>query len=236
MKNEFSRQIMLIGKANQEKLRNSSVLIAGAGGVGGYVCEALARCGVGKIIIVDNDSVDITNINRQIIATQDTLGLPKAELICRRVNTINPSAEVSPMNLFISEENADKLPLNIDYIADAVDTVSAKILLAQLAFKNGIPIISSMGTGNKLDPSRLKIADIFETDVCPLARVMRKKLRELNIHRLAVVYSDEKPLKPDYCDSSDCVSKASPPGSVSFVPPVAGFLIASKIVRELTGL
>lgn len=235
MKNEFSRQVMLIGEVNQQKLKNSSVLVAGAGGVGGYVCEALARCGIGSLTVVDNDFVDITNINRQIIATHDTLGMSKAELVCQRLKTINPSLTVTPLQMFISRESKDKLPLDTDYIADAVDTVSAKLLLAEYAYKNSIPIISSMGTGNKLDPSQLEITDIFNTSVCPLARIMRKGLKELNVPSLTVVYSKEKPLKPESFDGSlDCSSKTVP-GSVSFVPPVAGFLMASKIVRDLIG-
>ncbi len=226
------RSEMLIGKEAQEKLKNSSVAIFGVGGVGGYVAEALARMGVGRIVLVDKDVVSVTNINRQIIALHSTIGQYKTEVMKNRILDINPLANVETYNMFYLPENADQFNLDeYDYIADAVDTVSAKIELAVRAEKSGVPIISAMGTGNKLDPTKFEVTDIYKTSCCPLARVMRKELRDRGVKKLKVVYSKEEPIKPKFS-----AEKSSTPGSVSFVPSVAGLIMAGEIIRGLIGV
>ena len=226
------RSEMLIGKEALEKLKKSGVAIFGVGGVGGYVAEALARMGVGRIALIDNDKVSVSNINRQIIALHSTVGQYKTEVMRDRILDINPNAKVETFNMFYLPENADSIDLkNYDYIADAIDTVSAKIELAVRADKFGVPIISAMGTGNKLDPTKLEVTDIHKTSGCPLARVMRKKLRDRGVKKLKVVYSKEEPVRPKFN-----AEKPSTPGSVAFVPSVAGLIMAGEIVRGLTGV
>ncbi len=224
---EFSRSELLLGKTAMEKLKNSHVLVFGAGGVGSYVCEALARSGVGSITVVDNDTVSVSNINRQLIALHSTLGKPKVEVVADRIHDINPYCDVKPINLFYLPDTAESLDLSAyDYIVDAIDTVTAKIDIICRAKNLGISIISSMGTGNKLDAEKLTISDIYKTTVCPLSRVMRRELKARGIDKLTVLYSPEEPIKPDSEDKRT-------PGSVSFVPSVAGLLIGGYVIKEL---
>lgn len=216
-----------------EKLKSSHVAVFGLGGVGGHVCEALARCGIKNFTLFDNDKVASSNLNRQIIATVDTIGMDKTEAMKNRILSINPSAKVVCHNIFYLPENADNFSFSgIDYVVDAIDTVSAKIELVLRAKKLGIPIISSMGTGNKLNPTELKVADIYKTSVCPLARTMRNELKKRGIKKLKVVYSEEKPLKPLFVEQTN-EQRRQTPGSTSFVPSVAGLIIASEVIKDL---
>lgn len=235
-KEEFSRTARVIGCNAVARLADARVAVFGVGGVGGYVCEALARTGVGAIDLFDSDNVSVSNINRQIIALHSMVGRPKAEVMRERILDINPDCKVCVHNVFYLPENADQFPLDgYDFIADAIDTVSAKIELAVRAKKTGVPIISAMGTGNKLDPSRLTVSDLSKTSGCPLARVMRRELKSRGITHLRVVYSDETPVTPP-ADAPEALAdahKRTPPGSVSFVPSVAGLLMAGEIIREL---
>ncbi len=225
MSENFSRTEMLLGKENMDKLKTAHVAVFGLGGVGGHVCEALARCGIGKFTLFDNDAVTESNLNRQIIATVDTIGMSKTEAMKKRILSINPDAETVLHQVFYLPENADSFPLDeFDYIVDAIDTVSAKIELAVRAERLNIPIISSMGTGNKLDPTQFKISDIYKTSVCPLARVMRRELKLRDVQKLKVLYSEEMPIKPQ---------GERIPGSTSFVPSVAGLIIAGEVVKDL---
>lgn len=243
MLNEFSRTQLLIGKERLEKLQQSKVAVFGIGGVGSFTVEALVRAGLGRIILVDNDCVCLTNINRQIHATQNTIGQPKVQVMKERIHQINPAVEVTTHQIFYPpEDDRELLELDLDYIVDAVDTVTAKLHLVMKAFSMNIPIISCMGTGNKLNPSMLEIADIFETSVCPLAKVMRKELRKRYVPGLKVVYSKEPPIKPIIaCDSEELNSSQEDskvrqiPGSISFVPSTAGLLIAGEVVNNLIG-
>lgn len=229
MKEEFTRTAMLIGKENVEKLSAVRVAVFGIGGVGGYVAEALARSGVGKLDLIDNDTVNITNINRQIIATHDTLGRYKTEVMKERILSINPDAEVKVYNTFYLPENSAEFDFTeYDYIVDAVDTVTAKIEIIVNAKKLDIPVISSMGTGNKLDPTCFEISDIYKTSVCPLAKVMRHELKKRGIDRLKVLYSREEPIKQPRTDG-----EKSTPASIAFVPSVAGLIIAGEVIKEL---
>ena len=228
----FLRNEMLIGKENQEKLHNSSVIIFGVGGVGSYVSESLARSGVGNITLVDSDCVDITNINRQIHAVSKTVGRPKTEVMKERITEINPEAKVTEYNMFYLPENAETIDLSgYDYIVDAIDTVSSKIELVCRAESLGVPIISCMGTGNKLHPEELKLSDIYKTKVCPLCRVMRNELKKRNIKKLCVVYSEEKPKTPFFQPEGE--RKRAVPASMSFVPASAGLLISSRVVSDI---
>ncbi|MBE7024254.1 MAG: tRNA threonylcarbamoyladenosine dehydratase [Ruminococcaceae bacterium] len=228
MLDAFIRTEMLLGKENMDKLKTAHIAVFGLGGVGGHVCEALARCGIGKFTLFDNDTVAESNLNRQIIATTETIGMAKTDAMKKRILSINPDAEIITNQVFFLPENADFYPLNkYDYVVDAIDTVSAKIELAVRAEKLGIPLISSMGTGNKLDPTQFKITDIYKTSVCPLARVMRKELKDRNVKKLKVLYSEETPIKSVSSDGSRT------PGSTSFVPSVAGLVIASEVVKDL---
>ncbi|MBE6606826.1 MAG: tRNA threonylcarbamoyladenosine dehydratase [Ruminococcaceae bacterium] len=232
----FEREALLIGEENLKRLMNSSVMVFGAGGVGSFVIEGLVRGGIGHIIAVDNDVVSITNINRQLIADTTTVGVAKTEAARSRAIKINPAIDFVCERVFVTPDNAGELIKRHmpDYIVDAIDTVSAKIAIIECADKLGIKIISSMGTGNKLEPERLKIADIYATSVCPLARVMRKELKDRGIKRLSVLYSDEEPIKR--ADGSAPVIKdngRNAPGSISFVPSAGGLIIASKVVRDL---
>ncbi len=229
MKEEFARTAMLIGEESVEKLSPMHIAVFGIGGVGGYVTEALARCGVGKFDLIDNDTVNITNINRQIIATHDTLGRYKTEVMRERILSINPDAKVNVRNTFYLPENSGEFDFTkYDYIVDAVDIVTAKIEIIINAKKAGTPVISSMGTGNKLDPTRFEIADIYKTSVCPLAKVMRRELKKRGVDRLKVLYSKEEPIKQQ-CEAGQKLT----PASISFVPSVAGLIIAGEVVKEL---
>lgn len=227
MLNQLSRTELLIGKESIEKLRKSKVAVFGIGGVGSFVVEGLARAGIENFILVDNDKVDITNLNRQIIATTKTIGKYKVEVEKDRILEINPSAKVEIYQEFFMPESEGILDKTVDYIVDSVDTVTAKIELVMRANKLNIPIISSMGTGNKLDPTKFEVTDIYKTSVCPLAKVMRKELRTRNIKKLKVVYSKEEPIKN---------IESTVPGSVSFVPSVAGLIIAGEVIKDIINI
>ena len=227
---KFSRSALLLGDTGVDKLKNSHVAVFGAGGVGGYVIEALVRSGVGKIDIFDNDTVSVSNFNRQIIATEKTLGMAKTEAAKTRILEINPCCEVITHNVFYSAECAGEYDLSIyDYVIDAIDSVKSKIELIRRATEAGVKIISSMGTGNKLDPTMLELSDISKTSVCPLARVMRRELKGIGITHLKVLYSKEEPIKA--VASEDGGRHA--PGSVSFVPSVGGLIIAGEVIKEI---
>ena len=232
MKEELSRTELLLTEAGMKKLKNSTIALFGVGGVGGFVAEALARCGVGKIILTDNDCVSVSNINRQIIALHSTVGEPKVEVMKKRLIDINPEIEVELHRSFYLPDNHDEYRFKeYDYVIDCIDTVAAKIDIVLEAQKSDTPVISSMGTGNKLNPSMLEISDIYKTSVCPLARVMRYELKKRGVKKLKVVYSTEKPIKvsaPLEDNARRCI-----PGSISFVPAVAGLLIASEVVKDL---
>ncbi len=231
MTEQFARTELLLGKEAMDRLQKSHVAVFGIGGVGGYVVEALARSGVGGLDLIDHDKVSLTNINRQIIATLDTVGKDKVDVMKERILSINPDAAVNVSKCFYLPETADLFDLRkYSYVVDAVDTVTAKIELIMRAGKAGVPIISCMGTGNKLEPARLEIADIYQTSVCPLAKVMRRELRKRNVEKLKVLYSKEEPVK-NYLS----VQGRAVPGSVSFVPPAAGLMIASEVIREIVG-
>ena len=233
MIHEFSRTELIFGVEAMERLYHSSVLVFGVGGVGSHCIEALARSGVVRLTLVDNDTVSLTNLNRQSIAYHSTIGQYKTQVMKERILDINPRAQVTTHEVFVLEDNlAELIPDDIDYIIDAIDTVSAKLAIAKLAWERGIPLISSMGTGNKLCPERFAIADISETAVCPLCRVMRRELKKRNVGRLEVLYSREEPIKP-HQESKEDVSKRSVPGSTAFVPPVAGLMIAAHVVKRL---
>lgn len=229
MLNQFSRTELLIGKDNVEKLHNSKIAIFGLGGVGSFVMEGLVRAGVENFILVDNDCIELTNLNRQILATHKTIGQPKVEVAKQRILDINPSAKVEIYQEFFMPETEGILNNTIDYIVDCIDTVTAKIELAVRAQKLNIPIISSMGTGNKLDPTRFEVTDIYKTSVCPLAKVMRKELKNRGIKKMKVVYSKEEPIKPEKCTEENVKA-----GSVSFVPSVAGLIIAGEVVKDIS--
>ena len=231
IKEEFSRTAYVYGEDAVERLKRARVAVFGVGGVGGYICEALCRAGVGRIDIFDRDTVSLSNINRQIIALHSTVGRPKVDVMKERMLDINPECEVNAYNVFYLPENADEYELSkYDYIADAVDTVSAKLEIATRAYKLGIPVISAMGAGNKTDPTRFEVADINYTSVCPLARVMRRELKARGVKKYKVVYSKEEPIKPS-TNQADSRGKI-PPGSISFVPPVAGMIAASYIINQ----
>lgn len=231
---QFSRSELLLGKENMEKLKRSRVAVFGIGGVGGFAAEALARTGVGALELFDMDTVSITNINRQIIATLDTVGKYKTDVMKERIALINPEAEVVSHRCFFLPDNSAEFDFSkYDYVVDAVDTVTAKIELVMKCRENGVPIISSMGAGNKLDPTRFEVEDIYKTSVCPLARVMRTELRKRGVERLKVVYSKEPPVVP--LPSEETVKK-SVPGSLAFVPSVAGLIIAGEVIKDLCGL
>lgn len=222
MNDQFERSRLLLGEEALERLREKTVAVFGIGGVGGYVAEALARTGVGTLHLIDNDRVSTSNINRQVIALHSTVGGYKTEVMRERILDINPQAEVIIHNCFFLPENADSFTFSgYDYVVDAVDTVTAKLEIIMRAKEAGVPVISSMGAGNKLDPSLFEVADIYETSVCPLARVMRRELKKRDIKKLKVVYSKEEPLKQRI------------PGSVAFVPSVAGLLIAGEVIRDI---
>ena len=233
MSNIFTRTEILIGKQAVEKLQKSKVAIFGIGGVGSFVVEGLARGGISNFILIDHDIISETNINRQIIATTKTIGMPKVEVAKARILEINPDAKVEIIKEFFMPESREILDDTISYIVDAIDTVTAKIELIQRANKLNIPIISSMGTGNKLDPTKFEITDIYKTSVCPLAKVMRKELKKRKIEKLKVLYSKEEPIKPKINIDTENESKKQVPGSISFVPSVAGLIIAGEVVKDL---
>lgn len=232
---EFSRTELLIGEEGLQRLRHATVMILGVGGVGSHCIEALARSGVGKLILVDNDTVSLTNINRQSIAYHSTVGRYKTHVMKERIADICPQTEVITYELFILPENMEQIfEQRPDYIIDAIDTVTAKIALVEKALELDIPIISSMGTGNKLHGELFEITDISKTSVCPLCKVMRKELRARGIYHLKVVYSREKPIDVSQrTTDEEKGSRRSLPGSVSFVPPIAGLLLAGEVIREL---
>lgn len=232
---QFSRTELLLGKEGMEKLRNSHVAVFGIGGVGGHAAEALARSGIGALDLIDSDVVSVTNINRQIIATLDKVGRYKVDVMKERIAVINPEAQVTAYRKFFLPENSDEFDFTqYDYIVDAVDTVSAKIELVMKAQVAGVPVICSMGAGNKLDPTAFEVADIYETSVCPLARVMRTELRKRGVKRLKVVYSKEPPITP--LPSEEECGKRTVPGSTAFVPSAAGLIIAGEVVKDLCGI
>lgn len=235
---EFSRTELLIGAAGQEQLSASSIVVFGVGGVGSHCIEALARCGVGRLILIDNDTVSLTNINRQSIAYHSTIGRYKTQVMRERILDINPRAQVKTFETFVLPDNLDSLLDSlgpIDYLIDAIDTVTAKLAITQYAKNRGIPLISSMGTGNKLHAELFEITDISKTSVCPLCRVMRRELKSRGIEHLKVLYSKEQPLSP-VTTTDEPTTKRVTPGSISFVPPVAGLLIAGEVVRELLSI
>ena len=238
MINEYSRTELLIGEEGIERLKKSSVIVFGVGGVGSHCIEALARSGVGKLILVDNDTVSLTNINRQSIAYHSTVGQYKTKIMKERIHDICPDIEVVTYEMFVLPENIEELfQEKPDYIIDAIDTVTAKIALVKLAKEKEIPIISSMGTGNKLHPELFEITDIYKTSVCPLCKVMRKELKTRGIKKLKVLYSKEQPVDTSGRETKEEKGKRRAlPGSISFVPPVAGLIIAGEVVRELAGV
>lgn len=242
--NEFSRTELLIGQAALEKLQNSRVAIFGVGGVGGYVCEALVRSGVGHFDLIDNDTVSLTNINRQIIALHSTIGKLKVDVMKERMLDINPDVDVSVHPCFYLPETADQFDFsNYDYVVDAIDTVTGKIEIIVQADAHQVPVISSMGAGNKLNPAMMEVSDIYKTSVCPLARVMRRELKKRHIKQCKVVYSKEKAIQPSQAllekygaDSEENFTKKSIPGSTAFVPSVAGLILASEVIKDLITL
>ena len=230
MLNQFSRTELLIGKEKVEKLNKTKVAIFGTGGVGSFVVEGLVRAGIQNFVLVDNDEICLTNLNRQIHATRNTIGKSKVDVMKQRILEINSEAEVVTYKEFYMPDSKVKiLDESIDYIVDAVDTVTAKIALVVEAEKLNIPIISCMGTGNKLDPTKFEVCDIYKTSVCPLAKVMRKELRKRGIKKLKVVYSKEEPIKPEIIENE----KKQVPGSISFVPSVAGLIIAGEVIKDI---
>ena len=250
MLNQFSRTELIIGKDNVEKLHNSKVAIFGIGGVGSYVVEGLVRAGIGSFILVDDDRVCLTNLNRQIIATRKTIGKYKIEVARDRILEINPDANVEIHQEFFMPDSKEILDDSIDYVVDCVDTVTAKIEIIMRAKRLNIPVISCMGTGNKLDPTQLEVTDIYKTSVCPLARVMRKELKARGVDQLKVVYSKEQPIIPDENSESSCkngcvcppgtkrkcTARNQVPGSISFVPSVAGLIISGEIIKDIIDL
>ena len=236
MIHEYSRTELLLGEEGIERLKKSTVMVFGVGGVGSHCIEALARSGVGKLILIDNDTVSLTNINRQSIAYHSTIGQQKTKVMKERIRDINPNIEVITHEMFVLPENIETLFLEEpDYIIDAIDTVTAKLALVELANKRKIPIICSMGTGNKLYPELFEITDIAKTRVCPLSKVMRKELRARGIYHLLVLYSPEKPRDISGKETGeDKGQRRSLPGSIAFVPPVAGLLIAGEVIRTLS--
>lgn len=250
MLNQFSRTQLLLGEEAMRKLEQSRVAVFGIGGVGGYVCEALVRSGVGAFDLIDDDKICLTNLNRQIIATRKTVGKYKADVMKERILEINPNAYVTVHKCFFLPENAEEFPFDeYDYVVDAVDTVTAKIEIIMQAQRKGIPVISCMGAGNKLDGSQFRVADIYKTKMCPLAKVMRRELKKRGVKKLKVVYSEEKPTRPiedmsiscrAHCicppgAKHKCTERRDIPGSLAFVPSVAGPIIAGEVVKDIVG-
>lgn len=248
MLNQFSRTQLLVGKEAIDKFRNARVAVFGIGGVGGYVCEGLVRSGIGAFDLIDDDKVCLTNLNRQIIAIRKTVGKYKADVMKERILEINPDCQVEVHKCFFLPENADEFHFeDYDYVVDAVDTVTAKIEIIMKAQEKGVPVISCMGAGNKLDGSQFKVSDIYKTSMCPLAKVMRRELKKRGVKKLKVVYSEEKPTRPledmsiscrTHCicppgAQHKCTERRDIPGSTAFVPSIAGLLIAGEIVKDL---
>lgn len=238
MLDQFSRTELLLGKEAMERLKNARVAVFGVGGVGGYVCEALARSGVGAFDLIDNDDVSLTNLNRQIIATHKTIGRAKVEVMRERILDINPKADVWIHECFFLPENASEFDFSkYDYVVDAVDTVTAKLEIIMKAKEANVPVISSMGAGNKLDASKFLVTDIYKTKVCPLAKVMRRELKKRGVKKLKVVYSEEEALTPIVNEAMreelSMTEKRSIPGSVAFVPSVAGLILAGEVVKDI---
>lgn len=246
MTEQLSRTAKLIGKENIDKLTSARVAVFGVGGVGGFTVEALARSGIGHIELIDHDTVALSNLNRQIIATHDTIGRDKVDVMKERILSINPKAEVVMHKCFFLPENKDGFDFSkYTYVVDAVDTVTAKLTIIEEAKKAGVPVISSMGTGNKLDPTKFEVADISKTSVCPLAKVMRRELKKRGISHVKVVYSKEEAIAPIEENMTDCdeqngeniaVRKKIAPGSISFVPSVAGLIIASEVIKDICNI
>ena len=229
--NWCSRTELLLGKGTVEVLAKKRVAVFGVGGVGGFICEGLVRAGIGAIDIIDNDVVSVSNINRQLIALCSTVGLNKVDVLEARLKDINSELIVNKYKCFFLPETSDKFDFkSYDYAADAIDTVTGKIELVLKAKEAGVPVISAMGAGNKLDPTAFQVADIYKTSVCPLARVMRRELKKRGVDKLKVVYSKEEPVKPSFAEGEEAV-----PGSVSFVPSIMGLIMAGEIVKDLTG-
>ncbi len=237
---QFARTELLLGKQAMEKLKNARVAVFGLGGVGGYVVEALARSGIGALELIDHDELSLTNLNRQILATHDTVGLPKAHAAAQRVRSISPGTEAVPRQVFYTPDTADQFDFTkYDYVVDAIDTVTGKLMLIKAAKEAGVPIISSMGTGNKLDATTFQVADIYETSVCPLARIMRKECRKRGIDSLKVVYSQEEPISPTLTEGEKeemPEGRRALPGSVAFVPAVAGLIIAGEVIKDIVNV
>ena len=249
MLTQFSRTELLLGKEAMEQLSKARVAVFGVGGVGGYACEALVRSGIGAFDLIDDDKVCLTNLNRQIIATRKTVGKYKTDVMKERILDINPDAKVEVHKCFFLPENADEFPFEkYDYVVDAVDTVTAKIAIIMKAKEKNVPVISSMGAGNKLDASMFRVADIYKTKVCPLAKVMRRELKKRGVKKLKVVYSEELPTRPledmsiscrNHCicppgAQHKCTERRDIPGSVAFVPSVAGLIIAGEVIKDLS--
>ena len=232
MLDQFSRTELLLGTENIEKIKHAKIAIFGIGGVGSFVLEGLVRAGVENFILIDNDEVSITNINRQLIATHESIGKPKVEVARKRILQINPNANIKVYKEFFYANSEIDLS-EVTYIVDAIDSIQSKIDLILLADKLNIPIISSMGAGNKLDPTKFEVSDIYKTSVCPLAKIIRKDLRKLVIKKLKVVYSKEEPIKPIFNEEIYKEEKKMVPGSVSFVPSVAGLIIAGEVIKDI---
>lgn len=251
MLNQFSRTQLIYGKENMEKLSNARVAVFGIGGVGGYTVEALARSGVGTLDIIDDDKICLTNLNRQILATRKTVGKYKVDVAAERIHDINPDCVVNCYKTFYMPDTAEQFDFSqYDYVVDAIDTVTGKIMLVEQAKKSDTPVISSMGAGNKVNPAAFEVADIYETSVCPLAKVMRRELKKRGIKKLKVVYSKEKPIRPEedleiscrtHCicppgTERTCTVRRDIPGSNAFVPSVVGLIIAGEVVKDITGM
>ena len=233
MQQMFSRTVSLVGQDALKKLNSSSVAVFGVGGVGGYVLEALVRAGVGKICVVDGDKISLTNLNRQILATHSTVGKSKVEVARERALDINPQLEITAREIYFTPQTESEFDFSsFDYVVDAIDMVTGKIALAEKCKKAGVPLISSMGTGNKLNATAFEVADIYSTSVCPLARVMRTELKKRGIEKLKVVYSKEQPITPAIEDGEE-KDKRRAPSSISFVPSVAGLIIAGEVIKDL---
>ncbi|MDO4554169.1 MAG: tRNA threonylcarbamoyladenosine dehydratase [Lachnospiraceae bacterium] len=244
MIHQFSRTELLLGKEGMERLYKSRVAVFGIGGVGGHCVDALARSGIGEFDLIDNDEVTLTNLNRQLVADHETIGRSKILVMKERILAINPEAKVNIHSCFFLPENADQFPFNqYDYVVDAVDTVSAKIELILKSQAAAVPVISSMGAGNKLDPTAFEVADIYQTSVCPLAKVMRRELKKRGVKQLKVVYSKEEPVKPKFYEDNDTVDAETKgttnrlaPGSIAFVPSVVGLILAGEVIKDLAGV
>lgn len=250
LQHSLSRTELLVGSEGINKLRDAKVIVFGIGGVGSFTVEALARAGIGNLVLVDDDTICLTNLNRQVHATFSTISKVKVDVMKERVLSINRKCNVTTHQVFVTPENiSDLVTEDIDYVVDAIDTVTAKIALAKYCYENNIKIMSSMGTGNKMDPTQFKVADISKTKVCPLAKVMRSELKKRGVKKLKVVYSEEIPMKPRAEDvvtcktgcvctggSKKCAIKRQIPGSISFVPPVAGMIIGGEVIKDILGV